>query len=211
MLSPSLPQFLPPRTQKERRVCVCVSEDARAQSPQGRLSFPPQTAAWVSPGPTPRGMDRVCPAEPAGTALFWEPEHGAPSGREVPTLLPPQCKTVPEPAGQRRGDSATTFAPCHPLFPLPSPVGLQGLEESTSLPWSSFSHLARSWDPPTWNGCGPSALCWCLAAVHQLSAWTAALLGSRSSSKDFGFHPFGAPCPCVYPTLCLTSLPNPTP
>ena len=50
--------FLLERRKSAGGVCG-VSEDARAQSPQGRLSFPPQTAAWVSPGRTPRGIDRV--------------------------------------------------------------------------------------------------------------------------------------------------------
>ena len=154
VLSPSLPQFLPPRTQKELRVCVCVPEDARAQSPQGRLSFPPQTAAWVSPGPTPRGMDRVLSCWASRYRAFlgtgtWRPLWTGGSHASTPTMQnsPWACR-------------AATWGFCHHICPLTSPLpsplacgsaGARGELKSpvvqllTSGPQLGPAHLERLW------------------------------------------------------------------
>lgn len=86
-----------------------------------------------------------------------------PLGGRFPRFYPHNEKQSRSLQGSDVGILPPHLPPCRPFFPLPSPAGLQGLGESSSLPWSSFAHLARSWDPPTWNCCGPSALCWCLS------------------------------------------------
>lgn len=114
-----------------------------------------------------------------------------PLGGRLPPSAP-QGKAIRELAEQATvGFSATTLAPCHPFFALLPPAGLQGLGWSSCLPRSSCPHLAGSWDPPTENCCGLSALCRRRAAAHQLSgldrppppgAWGLAPVGWVSGS-----------------------------
>ena len=92
----------------------------QVQSPSGRLSFPPQTVAWVCLGLAPGPWTRPCLAEPAPgqlpacTALLWQSENGAPSGREAPSF----CPTREGNPGACRVSDGGVF--CHHSCPLPS-------------------------------------------------------------------------------------------
>lgn len=122
------------RTQDRRRISVCV--DVGASEIEG----------WVVK------KLKALKASSLSRCRWWC-GCGSLVGR-LPTS-DPQVKAIWEPAEHRRWGT----------LPLPLPLAipffaLAPLGYSSVLPRSSCPHLAGSWDPPTANCCGPSALCW---------------------------------------------------